>query len=387
VVVAAGEGTVSRELVSDNRTFDVIVVGAGIMGVAAAWELARRNHSVLVLEQYDLGHARGSSHGYARIFRLAYENEEYVALALAARNDWRQLELESGADLLLTNGAFDLGPSRLLNPIENALVAAGASVDRIVEFPDGLIAGVRVPDDWEALYQPDGGTLAAARCFETFVDHARAAGAIFRPETAAVSVRTSDGSARVETIHGTVGAQCIVITAAGWAEPLLRPLGIAVPIRVTREHVAYYQDHGQEPIHPFIWHPDDGSPQIYGLPSMSDSTVKIGRHIAGRQVEPSSKPELDPRETARITGFVRDQIPRLGTSPRAETCLYASTPDDDFIIDRVGPIILGLGFGGHGFKFAPAVGSLIADLVVDTPIAWADRFSLKRFDAEPQYAH
>lgn len=367
----------------DATAADFIVVGAGIMGAATTWALTKRGRRVILLEQYGLDHVRGSSHGCSRIFRLAYDSSVYVHLAQKASRDWAELEHESGRELLRRTGAFDLGPPGLLGPIENVLQACGAPVERVSSralhrrFP-----AVGTPDGWEAVFQPDGGVLSAAACREAFLDLSEAAGACIFANCRAVRVAPSAGRATVQTEDGNeYSAAAIVVTAAGWAPGLVRPLGIDVPLRVTREHVAYYPLLHNAPFFPFIWHIDEGTPEFYGLPNAGDGTVKIGQHLAGKEIEPDHYETADRTLVAPLDSFVATHLQNLRPeSVLAETCLYATSPDDGFVIDRAGPVVVGLGFGGHGFKFAPTVGRMLADLACNDDIDFRPEFSMSRYN-------
>jgi sarcosine oxidase len=361
-----------------ERAFDVTVVGAGIMGAAAAAELASRGRSVGLLDQFEPGHNRGSSHGQARIFRLAYDIAEYVRLAKDTLPLWLELQAEAGRELFRPGGAFDVGPPDRLTEIEWALRSCDVTVHRLdgKAFHD-MAPGIVLSEGWDALYQPEGGTLWAARCLEAFLVRARRLGAHIVANEPVVRIRTDCSAPVVETATRVFTSTAVVLTPGGWSDKLLQPLDITLPIRVTREHVAYFPSSIAGSFRPFIWHPAEGA-EVYGLSNLADETVKIGYHIAGHEVKAGADTTPNDEEVARVAGFARDHMLEVGPQPvLAETCLYASTPDDDFVVDRVGPITVGAGFGGHGFKFAPTIGRILADLVDGRPAG--GRFSLSRF--------
>jgi sarcosine oxidase len=364
-----------------ERGTDVIVVGAGLMGAAAAWRLARRGVRVTLLEQFDLGHVRGSSHGASRIFRLAYDIVDYVRLAQSALPLWREAEAELGKDLLWTTGGVDLGMWSNLSPVSAALAQAGVSFERLhrdevcKRFP-----AFSIPEGWEAIYQEDAGVLHADTCRLGLVELAGRDGAKVMPSTMATRLAPHDGGVIVETTTGKLEAQVVIVTAAGWSNRLLDPLGLHIPMRVTREHVAYYSYRAASRLVPFIWHEGRAAFEFYGLPNGSPDEAKVAEHGAGPEVDPDSDAVVEQERLESVQHFVGQYLPSLERSPKAsETCLYASTPDDDFVLERAGQIILGLGFGGHGFKFGTAVGALLADLAQGRPVALSPRFSLQRF--------
>jgi sarcosine oxidase len=364
----------------NNQQVDVVVVGAGIMGASTAWHLANRGLRVIVCEQFALDHTRGSSHGASRIFRLAYDEVDYVHLAQRALPLWREAEAALGRELLWTTGALDLGTAEKLDPIAHALTTAEVPFERLTHrqalnrFP-----AFNLPDGWEVLYQPDGGVLHANACRAGLIELAQQAGADIRPHTAVTYLDLAQDSVDVETIRGHWRAGCVVLTAAGWANRLLTPFSLTVPIKVTREQVAYYRCCDSHRLLPFIWHPSTPAFELYGLPNGSWDEVKIGEHGSGPEVDPDSEGTVEPTRLELVHRFVREHLPAASDEPVAsETCLYASTPDDDFVIDRVGPIVLGLGFGGHGFKFGAVVGAMLADLVQGES-APGGRFAYARF--------
>lgn len=367
---------------------DVVVVGGGIMGVAAAWQLGRRGHRVVLCEQYQLDHVQGSSHGRSRIFRLAYDQSDYVRMAREALDSWREVEQELGQDLLTTTGGFDIGSPSTLDPIETAISDGGARAERLSHAEaTSRLGDVVIPNHWEALFQEQAGVLRAKRSREGFCDLASKKGVTLCGGVRALSIMPEAGHVDVETDEGVVAADVVVIATGGWGRGLLQPLAIDVPIRVTREHVAYYHVRPEQPMFPFIWHPGDGTPELYGLPNLSPAIAKMGHHLAGPEVRPGRRGSPDPSRVDAITQFVSDRFP--GIEPRpvlSETCLYATTPDDDFVLDRIDRVVVGVGFGGHGFKFAPLIGAMLADLAEGNDMPFRDRFSHRRFAASPAYA-
>jgi sarcosine oxidase len=362
---------------------DVIVVGAGIMGAAAAWQLARRGLHVRVYEQFALDHLRGSSHGASRIFRFAYDNPTYIHLAQQALPLWRQAEADLGQDLLAISGTLDFGPVEALQPTALALTTAGVPFERVsaaqiaARYPDFAL-----PPAWEAIYQADGGILYADDCRLGLIELARRAGAEIYPDTRVERLVPDANGMTVQTNTGSARAAFVVLTAAGWSNRLLEPLGLAVPLKITREHIAYYPYRNHRRTLPFIVHDSARSFDFYGLPNGRQPSIKVGEHGVGPVIEPESEPVLESERLDPVHAWVRAHLPAVWPEPiGADTCLYASTPDDDFVIERFDRLVLGMGFGGHGFKFGAVIGSLLADLVQGNPIPFADYFSRARFDA------
>lgn len=364
-----------------ERRADVVVVGAGIMGASAAWHLARRGLQTVLLEQYELNHQRGSSHGAARIFRLVYDIPEYVELARLALPLWRDAERELGEELLWTTGGLDIGPPGEIDALSAVLTGLDVSHEPLAprQIADRFPA-FQLPSGWAAIFQPDGGVLNADACRLGLTELARRAGATVLARTPVVSIARSGTGALVETGAGTWAADVVVVAAAGWSNRLIEPLGMHVPIRVTREHVAYYHGPHAGRLAPFIFREEPQRFHFYGLPNWRSGVVKLGLNNTGPETNPDEDAVLDVSTVQAIEESVRRYLPSLGPQPeRIETCLYAGTPDDDFVMERVGPVVLGIGFGGHGYKFGAVIGSLLADLVDERPIPAAARFSAGRF--------
>lgn len=360
---------------------EVLIIGGGIMGAAAAWQLATRGTSVILLEQFDLSHRRGSSHGASRIFRLGYDSPGYVRLAQQALPLWHELHAGSRQTLLRTTGAFDLGTPDALAPIAGALRDTGARYEQLSSKQVGeRLRSFSLPSGWEAIFQPDGGVVLANEARLAMLDIARDRGVHIVPHQRVREIELVPDGVIARTPGGSWSAEQAVLATAGWSNGLLEPLGLHVPIEVTREHVAYFPDPGARVAAPFIWHADDTQPEFYGLPNGGRSELKLGQHGAGPPTDPDEEGIIEASRVARLREFVAQYLPGLCSSPDAvETCLYASTPDDDFVVHRHGPLVLAMGFGGHGFKFAPLIGSMVADLIAGHSGAALPRFSFERF--------
>jgi len=369
---------------------DVIVVGGGGMGTAAAWRLARRGARALVLEQFSVGHDRGSSHGESRIIRLAYfEHPDYVPLLRAAYALWRETEAASGEPLLTITGGLELGPeagllvrgnlaSARLHGLEHELLDAAAIRARFPAF--GAETGVA------GVFQPESGVLAVERCVRAQAALARAAGAEVREGVTVRAVLPDGAGVRVESDAGTFRAARAVVTAGAWAGRLLAGLGL--PLAVARQTVAWFAPRRPELFVPgrfpiFIWERPEGF--FYGFPIVGRPGVKVARHGGGATATPET---VDRRfraeDEAPLRRFLETCLPEAaGALLGGSVCLYTNTPDADFVIDRhpeAPQIAFAAGFSGHGFKFAPVVGAILADLALagrtDHPIG---RFRTARF--------
>jgi monomeric sarcosine oxidase len=334
----------------------VVVVGAGVMGAATARALARRGHDVTVLEQFAFGHGRGSSHGESRIFRFSYPDPVYVAMAMEALPLWRELEQETSGELLRTTGGLDRG--KPLDDHVNALKECGAECE--VLEPEQVEA--RFPwlgrEGGPVLFQGDGGVIAAAQAVRACLRSAEAHGADLRDETRVTAIEPAGGRVTVRTSDGPVEAEVAVVTAGAWAKPLVAPLGIDLPTRPTRETVAYFELDEPRLTTLVEW----GDPAIYALPSRP-GVMKAGEHVAGPTTDPDEEGQANAESVAKLRAWVARRFPRADPAPRyAETCIYTNTPDESFVLERHGDVVIGSPCSGHGFKFAPLIGKRLAAL-------------------------
>ncbi|MDT7553415.1 MAG: sarcosine oxidase [Pseudonocardiales bacterium] len=346
------------------------------MGAATAWQLARRGRRVVLVDRFEAGHTRGASHGASRIYRQAYASARYSRLAADALPLWRELEAETGAGLLTITGGVDHG-----DPVAVAQSAAVlAEHDVRHEWLDPDRAALMWPGMRFAgpvLHQPDrAGRINADLAVAAFTAAARSHGAqIRRPLT--VTGIDVDGAdlVRVRTSEGAISARRVVIAAGAWTTRLLDGLVAHPPLRVTQEQPAYFPFRDALPCvaraedwPSFIHHVGDGG--VYGLTDPCGE-VKVGLHGTGPECDPDRRtfaPEPDGLQ--RLQDYVATWLPGLDAGrPTPVSCTYTSTPDAEFVVERSGPVVVGAGFSGHGFKHAPAVGQILADLATDRTAA------------------
>ena len=324
----------------------VAVVGAGVMGCAAAWALTERGADVTVLEQFELDHTRGSSHGRTRIVRLAYPEAHWVRLAGEAMAGWRELEAESGQKLLGLHGLVELVPGAGASSAA-ALDACGVEY-RVLDAAEAHALGAALPPGWSALFQPDAGIVRADLARHAFLDVARSRGA---------QVETGR---RVHALDD-VDAAIVVVTAGPWAARLLPGL----PVRATRETFAYYRREGPPPPAIVDLSPETGGHAMYALYDPVHG-LKAGAHGSGAAADPDGDGTPDPEIVDRISQWVGERLAGVEPVPAAaETCFYTSTADESFVLERRGRVVVGSACSGHGFKFAPAVGRRLAALALE----------------------
>ncbi len=336
---------------------DVVVIGAGVMGAATARELVRTGASVTLLEQFRVGHHRGSSHGRSRIFRLSYPDPMYVAMAQESLALWCRAEEQTGATLLTVTGGLDAGEG----------IEANAEALRQCGVDFRMIRGGEAADHWPqvnlrdhstVLFQYDAGIIHAERAVETFVASAVEGGAKLYEETRVDGMEQDENGVVVSAGGHAFRAAVAVVTAGAWSRPLLARAGIELDVVPTRETVAYFSLHEPSPPTLVEW----GAPAVYALPSPGHG-IKAGEHVAGPAADPELDGEVDQGAVERLSFWVRDRFPSANPFPiDAETCLYTNTHDQHFVLERHGNIVVGSPCSGHGFKFAPLIGRRLAAL-------------------------
>jgi sarcosine oxidase len=355
---------------------DVAIIGAGLLGLAAGRALAARGRDVVVLEQAEIGHQAAGSKGSCRIFRLGYPEPAYVSAARQAGELWRGLEVASGRRILLPTAQLTFGTG--LRAVHDAMQAAGAPCELLpamevaARFPAVRVGG-------PALLEPDSCVIAADTALEVL------AAAVPEIRTGVRVLRLTDDGSRVtvRTSAGTVTARTVVITAGPWSGGLLATLGVPLPGRPTQEQVAYLRPAGQAAAAPiFICHADRAP---YGLPVPGSPLYKIGIHPCGPATDPDAQDQsADPRLVSQLSDVAKRYLPGFDPEPAAtERCVYDNSPDEDFVVDRTGNVVVGSGTSGHGFKFGPLFGEWLADLATGAPGGpvpeLRQRFALDRF--------
>lgn len=370
--------------------YDVIVVGLGGMGSAAAYHLAHRGARVLGLEQFGVAHDQGSSHGKTRVIRQAYyEGPDYVPLLLRAYDLWHALEREAGTTLLTTTGALYLGTP------ESPGVAGAELSARTHHIPFEMLSAEEIRTRYPVisprpghvgLYEFQAGFLVPEQCVATHADLARRRGADLRFNEPVASWTAGRDGVSVRTSRGTYEGGHLVVTAGPWTTQVLQDL--ALPIRVERVVMYWFEPRGRReefmrlPI--YAWTVDDV--QTYGFPYLAGQGLKVAFHQVFQEVTTPQtiRREVGEDETARMRSHLAEFMPEAaGRLVAAATCMYSNTPDSHFIIDRHpahARVALACGFSGHGFKFASVVGEVLADLAVrgetSQPIGL---FALSRF--------
>lgn len=359
-----------------------VVIGAGLAGSATAWQLARRGADVTLLEAFRIGHDRGSSHGSARIIRRAYPDRFHAALTGEAWRDWAELETETGVPIITRTGGVDFGLGRNVRAIARAQAEEG--------IPHTVYGAAEARERWpqfafdtEVVHHPDAGVVDADLAVKTFVRRAAELGAVVHQDWPVAAVEEQPGGYVISSAagHPVLEADVVVVSAGPWLPELLTSLPVtpeAFPrFEVTQQQVFHFPSRVQTPW-PIFVHQEALS--VYGLPGGRDvgpGLIKVAEHNGARITTATDRDHrVDPQARERLVDYVSRYLPGLVPEPQAEaTCLYTSTPSEDFLIDRMDGVVVVSPCSGHGAKFAPTVGRLAADLATGARTTTLDRFS------------
>jgi sarcosine oxidase len=356
--------------------YDCIVLGLGGFGSAALYHAAARGLSVLGLEQYSIGHDRGSSHGETRIIRKAYfEHPDYVPLLLRAYDLWRDLERAEGRSLMHLCGLMLAGPpegetiagARLAARLHDLVLENVSPAERAAK-----LSGFQFPENFDVVQEPEAGFLDVERCVCAHVDAAIREGARVGSEEAVLEWSASGRTFRVRTSRSEYESAALVLAAGAWTSAVLSKQ--ALPLQVVRKPQFWF------PVRSRAYAEDRSAPAFYyelpyglfyGFPSRDGETLKAAEHSGGDPVtDPGTVDRtVQPRDWESVARFLRECLPDVDPQPRrSSVCLYTLTPDRHFIVDRhpeLEHVAFGAGFSGHGFKFTPVIGNVLVDLAID----------------------
>jgi monomeric sarcosine oxidase len=357
-----------------TESVDVAVVGLGALGSATAYQLASRGVQVVGLEQFELGHHRGASHDTSRILRRSYHTPAYVRLAGEAYDDWAALSDAAGEQLVTTTGGIDLFPPDPAIPVADytsSLAECGVPYELL--DPASVAAKwprIQLPDGGLGLYQADTGIVHAANTVATLQRLAVARGAELREHSPARVLAVGPEGVALETPDGVLQCRRLVVTADAWTNDVLAGVGVELPLTVTQEQVTYFRPDRPDDFAPgafpvWIWMDE---PSFYGFPTYGEPAVKAGQDVGGEITSAADRSFTSNAHNLRqLTDFMARTFPGSAAEVlRTVTCLYTLPPDRDFVVGALPEqpdIIVGLG-AGHGFKFTPAFGRMLADLAV-----------------------
>lgn len=373
-------------------TCDVVVLGLGGIGSATAYQLARRGFRTIAVDQFSPAHDRGSSHGQTRVIRQAYfEHPDYVPLLRRAYENWSSLEQETGQELFIRCGLMEIGPDEgplisgvIRSSLEYQIPVEKVDNDRFqVEYPQ-----FRLPTDCVAVFEPDAGYLLVEDCVRAFLQQATQHGAQLQFECPVQRWEFRAPNFVVTTATTTIEAPRLVVCAGAWAQQQLADEGL--DCHVLLKHLYWY-----DRIAP-MYHRDAGCPvflyelpsgMFYGFPAHDARGLKAGEHTGGILAPHGPEDRIrqsDLNDRRRVADFLRDHLPGVQLALASEsTCWYTMSPDGHFIVDRSSTfpgLSFAAGLSGHGFKFAPVLGEILADLAMvgTTPLPY-ELFRISRF--------
>jgi sarcosine oxidase len=373
--------------------YDVVVIGQGAAGSAALYHLARRGHRVLGLERFTINHDRASSHGETRIIRLGYfEHPSYVPLVRAAYTLWRELEAASGETLMHITGIAEMGKPD--SELVTGTLASSRQHGLTHEVLDARELMRRypvfaLPNDFVAVMQPEGGYVNAAKSVRVHTELAVSAGAELRENVRVRAIEPRAESVRVVTDQGTFDAGSVIVAAGAWVKELLPSL--PCNLFATRQALMWVSPADpapfREPAFP-VWMLESELGIHYGFPWSETEGLKVALHHHEREtVDPETYDRaINARDEALIRAGLTRFMPQADAPTRAtKSCLYTMTDDGDFVLDRMPghpQIVVASPCSGHGFKFSPVIGEVLADLAtMGGTKRGVKRFGLGRFNA------
>lgn len=357
-----------------KKAYEVVVIGCGGIGSAAMYWLARQaGGDVLGIEQYALGHDKGGSQDHSRIIRLSYHAPQYTELAPHTYIAWRELEAESGIQLVYHTGGIQFGP-RALGEIENY-----AASMRSTGIPFGELSPeegmrrfpqFRFMEGDQVLYQASDGLVDARKANAVHATLARARGATILENTQVRSILPRGDWVQVQTSEGEFSARFLILTSGAWTNQVLESLDVRLPLSVTEEQVTYFATPHLREFSPqrfpiWVWH---GERVFYGFPVYGEVATKAGEDVGGDACSVETRAFTpNPRPFENLKGFLSERIPGfLGPVLYTKPCLYTLPPDRDFVLDTLPEhpnIAVAVG-AGHAFKFASLLGRILGDLAL-----------------------
>lgn len=358
------------------KPYDAIVLGVGGVGSAALFQLARRGAKVLGIDRFHPPHDRGSTHGHTRVIRQAYfEHSDYVPLLVESYRLWHELEQLVGRQLFCKIGLIQIGPAdgQVVPGVLRAASEHGLAVEQLTAAAvQRRWPGLRVPPDLAGVFEAAAGYLLVEECVQAHLDAARHAGAELLLDTEVQNWRADAGGIHVQTAHGEIVADRLVVAAGSWAAVSLADLNLRLEVRRKSLFWFHTKDTAYAAITGFpVFLFELPGGVFYGFPQLDQRGLKVAEHSGGRVVDDPLTVDrgVDAQESSRVLDFMSAHLPGV-TSNMADhaVCLYTMSPDEHFIVDRHprhANVVFAAGLSGHGFKFVPVLGRALAELALD----------------------
>ncbi|PJN88861.1 N-methyl-L-tryptophan oxidase [Bacillus sp. mrc49] len=372
--------------------YDVIVIGAGSMGMSAGYYLSKSGKKVVLLDSFVPPHNKGSHHGETRIIRHAYgEGEEYVSLVLKAQELWEHLEQLTERQLFLRTGVLNAGSQQ--SPFIKQVIASSNKFGLPLEKLDAnqvhkRWAGITLPEDYIGCFEPASGVLKSEECIRAYQQLAESHGADIKVNSPVRNLTVQSDGITVKTDDQSYHAEALVVAAGAWSPKLLDMLGLNVPLTPIRKTFAWFDAdeklYGHNGFPAFTFDTPEGT--YYGFPSISGAGLKLGRHDGGNRINPEETMARFgeyAEDAGDLERFLNRFMPSGQTLRYGKNCIYTMTPDEDFIVDlhpHHPHIAIAAGFSGHGFKFSSVIGESLSDLILSGKTENdISPFSLNRF--------
>ncbi|HSI66386.1 MAG TPA: N-methyl-L-tryptophan oxidase [Planococcus sp. (in: firmicutes)] len=372
--------------------YDVAIIGAGTMGMAAGAFLAQQHVKTVLIDAFDPPHTHGSHHGDTRIIRHAYgEGRHYVTLVKRAQQLWEELEKQTGSKIFERTGVLGLGPKE--SPFLQETMASAQKYGLQLEIMSGIEVkerwpGFSVPDHFIGCFEAESGLIYSENAIQAYKKLAIEHGAQLVTNTPVQHIDVNDpNGVKISTEHATLYAKKVIVTAGAWAAKLLPDL--ALPIEPTRKAVGWFEApddlYGADNFPSFFV--EDEHRMFYGFPSMNGTGLKIGRTDGGHAIDPNLQTQnfgLYETDEGDLRHALATYMPDAnGKLNQGKTCLYTLSSDRHFIVDfhpENRDVILACGFSGHGFKFGSVMGEVLSQLAIKGQSEFdLSIFSLKRF--------
>ena len=373
--------------------YDVMIIGAGSMGMAAGYYLSKSGKKTLLLDSFHPPHNKGSHHGETRIIRYAYaEGEEYVPFILKAQELWNKLERDTGKSLFIPTGVLSVG-NRESNFIQNT-ISSSTTYSLPLEVMDpaevqNRWSGITMPNDSIGCFEPTSGVLKCEESIKAYQMLAEMNGATILSNSRVKEIHIQEEKVTIKTSDKTFHTDSLVVAAGAWSGHLLSMLDLDLPLTPVRKTFAWFD--ANEKIYnandfpAFAFETSQGL--YYGFPSVDGAGLKVGRHDGGERINPDEGMkqfgEIVEDEEDLIQ-FLNQYLPEIGRLKDGKTCMYTLTPDEKFVIDvhpKYSNVAIAAGFSGHGFKFSSAVGQALSNLIVSGKNEIdISQFSIDRFN-------
>lgn len=375
--------------------YDVIIIGLGSMGSSTLYQLAKKGVKVLGIEQFGIGHDKGSYSGQSRIVRKAYfEHPDYVPLLDQAYKGWDEIHEQSGTQLFFRNGlAYYGSPDHsVMEGIKSSAIQYDIELNKPLNNPNNNF--FKIPKDSETLFEPDAGFALSEESIKTYTNEAQKLGATISIGEKVISWKLKNGYIEVQTDKSTYKAKKLVLTTGSYVKDIIPTLSTS--LTVTGQILTWIKVDNAELFQVdnfscWVIADEEFEGVFYGFPILDKKNfggngyLKLAQHAPAEIISPNQLNSFDEsKEVERMQLFIQKYLPKVGVEVKSQSrCMYTNTNDENFIIDFLpdtnNQVIIASGFSGHGFKFVPVVGEIISNMAVNEKVEQEIKFlSLKR---------